>query len=280
MPYGVLTQYEFPNVSNYDGDLRELIKYVKALRDEYKNIDDLVAKIEKEFDETMKAVAELKAEVEDFRTQIDEAVKEGIDEAMIDYDAKITLINQRIEDTNNRVDNLQSLVDDFASIAKNYTDSKVTALSELFFAITSDLQAQIDALQWELPEVYNIVKGVKTDLVTCLYDVYDATRDHAMTALEYDTRGLTASEWDGLQMTALEYDTQSKERLIYGKYRNPFTGTIDDLQTIIDALAQATTDQAITAADYDAAELTADEFNALNLTAHLYDYHAAEYIGA
>ena len=272
MPYGILTQYEFPNVSNYDGDLRELIKYVKALRDEYQSIDELVAKIEKEFDETMKAVAELKAEVEDFRTQIDEA--------MVVYDAKITLINQRIEDTNNRVDNLQSLVDDFANVAKNYTDSKVTALSELFFAITSDLQAQIDALQWELPEVYNIVKGVKTDLVTCLYDVYDATRDHAMTALEYDTRGLTASEWDGLQMTALEYDTQSKERLIYGKYRNPFTGTMDDLQTIIDALAQATTDQAITAGDYDAAELTADEFNALNLTAHLYDYHAAEYIGA
>lgn len=280
MGFGFPTKFDFPNVGNYDGDLRELLAYVKKLSDEYSSIDELVAKIEAEFEKTMQEVADLKAEVEDFRTQINEAVKEGIDAAMIEYDAKIVVINQRIDATNERVTSLETLVNDFAEIAKNYTDNKVTALSELFFAITSDLQAQIDALQWELPEVYNLVKGVKTDLVTCIYDIYDATRDHAMTALEYDTRGLTATEWDGLGLTALEYDTQSKERLIYGKYRNPFTGTIDDLQTIIDALAQATTTEAITATDYDAAELTAEEFNALNLTAHMYDYHAAEYIGA
>ena len=280
MGFGFPTKYDFPNVGNYDGDLRELLAYVKKLSDDYTSIDDLVAKIEAEFEQTMKEVADLKAEVEDFRAQIDEAVKAGIDAAMIEYDAKIVLINGRIDATNERMTSLETLVNDFAEIAKNYTDNKVTALSELFFAITSDLQAQIDALQWELPEVYNIVKGVKTDLVTCLYDVYDATRDHALTALEYDTRGLTASEWDNLGYTALEYDTQAKEHLIYDKYRNPFTGEFDDLQTIIDALAQATTTEAITATDYDAAELTAEEFNALNLTAHMYDYHAAEYIGA
>ena len=280
MGFGFPTKYDFPNVGNYDGDLRELLAYVKKLSDDYTNIDDLVAKIEAEFEQTMKEVADLKAEVEDFRTQIDEAVKAGIDAAMVEYDAKIVLINERIDATNERMTSLETLVNDFTEIAKNYTDNKVTALSELFFAITSDLQAQIDALQWELPEVYNIVKGVKTDLVTCLYDVYDATRDHALTALEYDTRGLTASEWDNLGYTALEYDTQAKEHLIYDRYRNPFTGTFDTLQNIIDALAQATTTEAITAADYDAAELTAEEFNALNLTAHMYDYHAAEYIGA
>ena len=228
----------------------------------------------------MKEVAELEAEVENFRQEIADAVKAGIDAAMVEYDAKIVTINERIDNTNTRVDNLQTLVNDFADIAKAYTDSKVAALSELFFAITSDLQAQIDALQWELPEVYNLVKGYKTDLVTCLYDIYDACRDHAMTAQEYDVYGLTATEWDDLNFTAFEYDTQSKERLILTKYRNPFTGEMDELQDIIDALAQATTTEAITAADYDAAELTAEEFNALNLTAHMYDYHAAEYIGA
>ena len=280
MGYFPPTNFDFPNVGNYDGDLRELICYVKAVKDEYASIDELVAKIEKEFEETMAAVAELKAEVEDFRTQIDEAVKEGIDAAMVAYDAKIVLINERIDNTNARIDSLETLVNDFADIAKAYTDSKITALSELFFAITSDLQAQIDALQWELPEVYNIVKGVKTDLVTCIYDIYDATRDHAMTCTEYDTQGKTAAQWDGLNFTALTYDTQSKELLILNMYRNPFTGEKDTLQNIIDALAQATTTEAITATDYDAAELTAEEFNALNLTAHMYDYHAAEYIGA
>lgn len=280
MGYFPPTKYDFPNVTNYDGDLRELLEYVRQLSDEYKTIDDLVAKIEKEYEETLKEVADLKAEVEDFRTQINEAVKAGIDAAMVEYDAKIVTINQRIDSTNARVNELATLINDFTEIAKNYTDGKVIALSELFFAAVSDLQEQIDNLQWELPEVYNIVKGVKTDLVTCIYDIYDATRDHAMTATEYDQQGLTAAGWDGLNWDALTYDTKSKELLMLNQYRNPFTGERDDLQNIIDALAQATTDQAITAADYDAAELTAEEFNALNLTAAVYDFDAKRYIGA
>ena len=273
-----LTQFDFPNVTNYDGDLRELLAYVKQLRDEYASIDDLVEKIEKEFEEVMAEVNDLKHEVETFREQIAEAVKEGIDAAMVVYDAKIVNLNERVDATNERVDNLATLISDFSDIAKAYTDSKVTSLSELFFAITSDLQEQIDDLQWTLPEVYNLVKGEKTDLVTLIYDVYDACRDHALTAEEYDQLGLTAKQWDDLGYTAIEYDTQAKERLLLNQYRNPFTGQRDTLQNIIDMLAQATTDQAITAAEYDAAELTAEEFNALNLTAYLYDFYAKQFI--
>ena len=135
-------------------------------------------------------------------------------------------------------------------------------------------------MQWELPEVYNIIKGVKTDLVTLIYDVYDACRDNAMTAYEFDVYGLTAGEFDALNLTALEFDTQAKAILLNGKCRNPFTGELDTVCNIIADLAQHTTDQNITAAEFDAAELTADEFNALNLTAYMFDFYAKQFINA
>ena len=50
MAHFPLTNYDFPNVSNYDGDLRELLAYVKQLSDAYNGIGELVEKIEKEFD--------------------------------------------------------------------------------------------------------------------------------------------------------------------------------------------------------------------------------------
>lgn len=280
MGYFPPTNYDFPNVTNYDGDLRELLLYVKQLRDNYKEIGDLAELLERQYAETIAEVERLRKEVEDFRKDIDDAVKAGIDAAMVEYDAKIVTINQRIDDANARVDALSTLIADFANIAKNYTDTEISEISALFFAITNDLQAQIDALQWELPEVYNIVKGVKTDLVTLVYDVYDACRDNALTAYDFDVMGLTATELDNLNFTAIEWDTQAKAKLLSGKCRNPFTGEMDTVCNIIQQLALATTDQAITAAEYDAAELTAEEFNALNLTAYLYDFYAKQFINA
>ena len=280
MAYFPLTNYDFPNVTNYDGDLRELLQYVKELSDEYKEIDDLAKKLEDEFNATVALVEELQREVEDFRKEIADAVAAGIDAAMVEYEAKIEVINQRIDAANGRIDALTTLINDFTAIAKAYTDSEIETLSALMFAVCNDLQAQIDALQWTLPEVYNLVKGYKTDLVTLIYDVYDACRDNALTAYEFDVMGLTASELDALEMTAFEWDVEAKTKLVSGKCRNPFTGEMDTICNIIQQLALATTDQAITATEYDAAELTADEFEALNLTAYIYDFYAKQFIGA
>lgn len=273
-----LTNYDFPNVSNYDGDLRELLQYVKQLRDAYAEIAELAEKLEREYNEVIAEVETLRKEVEDFRKEIAEAVAEAIALEMEVYNEKLLVINARIDYTNERITELATTISNFYNMATDYTDEKVYALSQLAFAAIADLQEEIDNLQWELPDVYNLVKGYETNIVELIYDVYDATRDLALTAAEYDTLGYTAAEYDALNYTAFIYDTQAKGRLILGKYRNPFTGTIDDLQTIIDDLAQATTDQAITAAEYDAAELTAEDYDALQLTAKIYDFDAKQYI--
>ncbi len=274
------TKYDFPNVSNYDGDLRELIEYVRGLSEEYGEIVKLAEKMESQYQDLLVKIADVTALVENFEQQIDAAVKAGIDAAMVEYDAKIVTINERIDATNEALAALSGTVSNFYELSTSYTDTKVTALSELAFAAINYLQEQINELQWELPEVYNIVKGVKTDLVTLIYDVYDACRDNAMTAYDFDVYGLTAGEFDALNFTALEFDTSAKARLLTGKCRNPFTGELDTVCNILADIAQHTTTEAITAGEFDAAELTADEFNALNLTAYLFDFYAKQFIAA
>lgn len=274
------TQYDFPNVSNYDGDLRELIKYVRVLSQEYESIEDLAKKLSDEYDDLIIKFNELNEEVQNFRTEIADAVKAGIDAAMIDYDAKLATINGRIDATNEALNALSETVTNFYDLSKGYTDTQIVSLSELAFAAINNLQEQIDNLQWELPEVYNIVKGYKTDLVTLIYDVYDANRVNALTAAEFDALGLTAAEFDALGLTAFEFDTEAKARLIGNKCRNPFTGELDTVCNILADIAQHTTTEAITAAEFDAAELTADAFNALNLTAYMFDFYAKQFIAA
>ncbi len=279
------TQYDFPNVSNYDGDLRELLAYVKTLSEDYANIKALAAKMEEQYIQLGADFLRLEQEVEDFRQEIAEAVETAVAEALApytaEYDRKLAAITADVNTINTRVTDLEGLVNNFYALSKDYTDTKIIDLSTLTFEAINYLQEQIDALQWDLPEVYNITKGVKTDLVTLIYDVYDACRDHAITAGEFDTLGLTAGEFDAKNLTAYEFDTQSKEKLIPSNVcRNPLTGEIDTICNIVQAIAGELTDQKITAGEFDAAELTASEFDALNLTAYEYDFYAKHYINA
>lgn len=275
-----LTQYDFPNVSNYDGDLRELLKYVRELSQEYGEIENLAEKLSAEYDDLIIKFNALNEEVQNFRAEIADAVKAGIDAAMVEYDAKLATINGRIDATNEALNALSESVTNFYDLSKAYTDTQIVSLSELAFAAINNLQEQIDNLQWELPEVYNIVKGYKTDLVTLIYDVYDANRVNALTAAEFDVLGLTAAEFDALGLTAFEFDTEAKARLIGNKCRNPYTGELDTVCNILADIAQHTTTEAISAAEFDAAELTADAFNALNLTAYMFDFYAKQFIAA
>lgn len=274
------TSYDFPNVSNYDGDLRELLAYVRQLSEDYAGIKELAAKMEEQYTHLITEFGELKGEVEAFYEVVDATVDEKLAAAMIPYAAEIARIDGRVDDTNAALEQLRTLVTNFYELSTTYTDGKIASLSELFFAVTSDLQEQIDNLQWELPEVYNLVRGVKTDLVTLIYDVYDACRDNAITAYEFDVYGLTAAEFDALNFTALEFDTNAKARLINGKCRNPFTGELDTICNVIADVAHHITNEEITATEFDSAELTAEEFNALNLTAYLFDFYAKQFIAA
>lgn len=275
------TNYDFPNVGNYDGDLRELIAYVKRVAKEY---DELIAeynKLENAFNVLNKNVVELRKEVETFRQQIDEAVSEAIDAAMAGYVAELANINAKIANLDNEMVRLRDLVRQFLQTAEDYTNVKIAELSNLVFAVTADLQEQIDELKWKLPNVYNVVRGEETDLLTLVYDVYDALRNNALTVTQFDTLGLTAAQFDAKELTAYDFDVNGYDLLI-GRNTciNPFTGERDTICNIIQLMAVNITGQTITASEFDGAELTVDEFEALDLDAYQFDFYAKQYIAA
>ena len=275
------TNFDFPNVGNYDGDLREILVFVRSLSDDYKTMKDLYERLLKGFEQLDSEFKELKREVERFREEIAEAVQEAIDETMAEYREELLLIKQRLDALAQEQANLRKLVADFSQMCNQYTDVKIAQLSELVFAVTEDLQRQIDELRWHLPDVYNITNGLTTDLLTLVYDVYDVLRYDAITVDQFGVLGLTAAQFDAKELTAAEFDVHGYDLLI-GKNTciNPFTGERDTICNIIQLMAVNITGQTITATEFDAAELTADEFEALDLDAYQFDFYAKLYIMA
>lgn len=287
------TKYDFPNVSNYDGDLRELIQYVRELQQTYDGLVDEMERLASMYDglnaefATVKTAfanlsrqfTALETYARGLETRID-ANAAGIAENANDINVVRGLVMDVANNLHDAIADFNELVADFLQYANTYSDTLAEELRIDYNAKVADLQSQIDALQWELPDVYNIVKGTTTDLLTLVYDVYDACRNEAITAAEFDTLGLTATEFDNKQLTAFEFDTLSRTLLKGNKCRNPVTGELDNVCDILADIAQLTTTQNITATEFDAAELTADEFNALNLTAYMYDYYAKQFIAA
>lgn len=136
------------------------------------------------------------------------------------------------------------------------------------------LDDRIDELEFTLPEVYNLVKGYKTELVNVIYDVYDALRYAAYTALQYSNGGLTAQELDDLQREALDLDVNGYI-ILYPpkKCLNPLTGEKADICAILQDLALFASERTWTALIWDGTwDQDADTIDGLDLTSFDFDY--------
>jgi uncharacterized protein YaaR (DUF327 family) len=268
-----MTQYDFPNVSNYDSDLRELLKYYEQLVGAYSELVSGYEELESSFNN-------LKAYVDDFVRNVDELVQEYVGEAMEPIYRKVDNIDASIAQLQAQDRRIIELIDQKDS---DLYLRLFTLISENFgelLAITQDLQQQIDALEWELPDVFNPAAGYETSISQALMDMWDALRSGAFTAQTWDQFGATAAELDGLDQTALWWDTQSESFFDRSGYcRNPLNGQIETVCKILQDLSEfATGNLGLTATAYDAAELDASTYEALDLTAYTYDFEGSLYI--
>ena len=136
------------------------------------------------------------------------------------------------------------------------------------------LDNRIDDLEFNLPEIYNLVKGYKTNIANVIYDVYDACRYFAYTAVQYANAGLTAQELDDLQREALDLDLNGYV-ILYPpkKCLNPLTGVRADICTILQDLALFASVRTWTAYDWDDVWLQdCDTIDALDITTFNFDY--------
>lgn len=138
----------------------------------------------------------------------------------------------------------------------NVMFNKVTDLDRMYTSFASDIQAQF------------------TNLANSIYQDLDEAFDgfEAQITNQFDVQNALISQLSN-RVTAME---QAMQQSYY--MESPFTGETVPVQQVIYELASLHTTDALTAAEYDAAELTAAAYDALQLTAYAYDWNGATYI--
>lgn len=76
------------------------------------------------------------------------------------------------------------------------------------------LKDYIDNVALGQIQVYNPATGQLQDLQTVINSLFDAGRENAITASEYDGLELTATYYDGQEISAYDYDTAGKTLLM------------------------------------------------------------------
>lgn len=118
----------------------------------------------------------------------------------------------------------QYKIDLNASIAQQLADFETAIRGELAGQL-AQIRAYVDVQDEALRDyinnvalgqiqVYNPATGELQDLQTVINSLFDAGRENAITASEYDGLELTATYYDGQEISAYDYDTAGKTLLM------------------------------------------------------------------
>lgn len=119
---------------------------------------------------------------------------------MIDFknDVNVT-INQRFAQIELE---LKAMIATALNQANAYTD-----------LVAEELEREIQNISIGQITVYDPTTGTTENLQTVIDNLYNASREDAITASEYDTLEITATDYDGFDITAFQYDQKGKSIL-------------------------------------------------------------------
>lgn len=159
------------------------------------------------------------------------------------------------------INNITKLLNYFEGLDELAT---VTYVDESIAALRAALQAAID------------LKLDKTDFDTFVYEL-----QISLNSIVNDINTLeraTAANAQAIVDTYNELKAYIDSQLIDLEVVNPMTGETEPIQLVLNYMANLLRDNALTAAEYDGAELTATAYDALQLTAYNYDNYGKDYI--
>lgn len=141
-----------------------------------------------------------------------------------------------IEEYDGKIDEIEATITELRSEMTEFEDEVTASITNQFNVIKNDLQTAIavtltqanaytDALGARLEEeiqeislgqisLYDPSTGTINPLQTVIDNIYQSTRDDALTAAEYDALDLTATAYDNYQITAFNYDKYGKTLLV------------------------------------------------------------------
>lgn len=159
------------------GILKKLNETIKQVNSNTEFIDNYAGRIE----EIETEIAALREEMTAFENQINEE------------------IDTRFSDIKTE---LQGMIAIVLTQANAYTDAKA-----------AQLEAEIQQISVGQITVFDPTTGELNNLQSTLDNMYNTTREEALTASEYDALDLTATAYDAYDLTAFNYDRYGKTLL-------------------------------------------------------------------
>lgn len=180
-------------------DYHDNLTYVEYLLGVLKKINEIIAQTNsntqfiEDYDGRIEALerdfALVREEIERFEAKVESDFDELETQLINTINAKLAEIRQE----------LLGLIAVYRAESKAYTDTKI-----------AQVEAEIDQILIGQITLRDPTTGLVSPLQTVIDNIYDTTREEALTATEYDALELTATTYDGDELTAFNYDYYGK----------------------------------------------------------------------
>lgn len=173
-------------------DPRDMMTDVEYLLGILKKLNEVIAQVNKNSEfisEYSGKIEEIEVEIASLRSEMTEF------EAQVNSNIQQQFATIRLE--------LQSMIATALQQANAYTD-----------LVASGLEREIQNIAIGQITVYDPTTGSVENLQTVIDNLYNTSREDALTATEYDALQLTATAYDAYQLSAIEYDREGKVLLV------------------------------------------------------------------
>ena len=169
-------------------DPKDMMTDVEFLLGVLKKLNEVIAQVNKN-SQYIEKIGEIEAEIVALREEMTQFEQEVNDSIALQF-AEI-----KVE--------LQAMIATTLVQAKAYTDS-----------VAAQLEQEIEEISVGQISVFDPTTGLYSPLQTVIDNLYNASRESALTASEYDALDLSATAYDAYDLTAVEYDQNGKTLLV------------------------------------------------------------------
>lgn len=157
--------------------MRKFYKMLHELSEATKKLSDEVDKIERDFDNYKKEI---------------QALLDEINKMLKQFDLKLEVTKDEL---------------------KLYTDVQISNLRNYVDNQDKNLGDRITQIEIGNIKVYDPTTGLLSPIQIVINNLYESSRENALTCTEYDALELTATEYDSKELTAFDFDTNGKTLL-------------------------------------------------------------------
>lgn len=173
-------------------DPKDMMTDVEFLLGVVKKLNEIILQTNK----NTEFIDEYSGKIEEIETEI-----ASLRQEMTDFE---TEINNSIASQFNTIKiQLQSMIATTLIQANAYTDS-----------VAANLEDEIAQISVGQISLFDPTTGLYSPLQIVVDNLYNSSRENALTATEYDALDLTATAYDAYELTATEYDQSGKTLLV------------------------------------------------------------------